>query len=412
MNVPSVDLKNPDLYINGTAHEAFTRLRRDCPVYWNPETDGTGFWALTKYTDIVAVSKDPALFSSARERGGHRIFNEHEQAIGASGDPSLFQASMISLDPPEHVRYRRMVTPGFGPQRLRDMEGRIRRRVTHLLDQIATIGECEFVSSVAAELPIQTLAELFGVPQEDRRKLFEWSNAAIGEDDLELRSSPEHMMACLQEMGEYSARLWQDRLEHPGGDLISMLAHSRIDGEPMSMQSYLTTFVLLVVAGNETTRNSISGGLVALTEFPEQRRRLIENPALIENAVSEIIRWVSPVLHMRRTATRDAEIRGQKIREGDKVVMWYCSANRDEEIFPNPFHFDVTRPKEPAHLGFGIGQHYCLGSRLAEVQLRIVFEELLRRFPDIAPVGPRKRLRSNFLNGIKSLPVRFTPERH
>jgi len=411
MNVPSVDLKDPDLYASGIPHEVFARLRRERPVYWNPEADGTGFWALTKYEDIVTVSKDPALFSSARERGGHRLFNEHEQAIGASGDPSLFQASMISMDPPEHVRYRRMVTPGFGPKRLRDVEGRIRQRVTDLLDRIAATGECEFVSSVAAELPIQTLAELFGVPQEDRLKLFEWSNATIGEDDPELRSSPEHMRACLREMQEYSARLWQDRLEHPGDDLISMLVHSRIDGEPMSQQGYLTTFVLLVVAGNETTRNSISGGLVALTEFPEQRRQLIENPALIENAVSEIVRWVSPVLHMRRTATRDTEIRAQKIREGDKVVMWYCSANRDEDVFTDPFRFDVCRPKEPTHLGFGTGQHYCLGARLAEVQLRILFEELLRRFPDIEPVGPVKRLRSNFLSGIKSMPVRFTPER-
>lgn len=412
MNAPSVDLKDPDLYASGIPHEVFARLRRECPVYWNPEADGTGFWALTKYEDIVTVSKDPALFSSARERGGHRIFNEHEQAIGASGDPSLFQASMISMDPPEQVRYRRMVTPGFSPKRLRDMAGRIRQRVTDLLDRIAATGECEFVSSVAAELPIQTLAELLGVPQEDRLKLFEWSNALIGEDDPELRSSPEHMRACLQEMQEYSARLWQDRLEHPGDDLISMLAHSRIDGEPMSTQEYLTTFVLLVVAGNETTRNSISGGLVALTEFSEQRRRLIADPALIENAVSEIVRWVSPVLHMRRTATRDTEIRGQKIRAGDKVVMWYCSANRDEAVFTDPFRFDVCRPKEPAHLGFGTGQHYCLGARLAEVQLRILFEELLRRFPDIEPVGPVKRLRSNFLSGIKSMPVRFTPDRH
>lgn len=168
MNAPSVDLKDPDLYASGIPHEVFARLRRECPVYWNPEADGTGFWALTKYEDIVTVSKDPALFSSARERGGHRIFNEHEQAIGASGDPSLFQASMISMDPPEQVRYRRMVTPGFSPKRLRAMEGRIRQRVTDLLDRIAATGECEFVSSVAAELPIQTLAELLGVPQEDR----------------------------------------------------------------------------------------------------------------------------------------------------------------------------------------------------------------------------------------------------
>ncbi len=405
-----IDLKDPDLYLGGIPHDVFTRLRRECPVYWNPEKDGPGFWAITRHEDVVQVSKNPKLFSSARSRGGHRIFDERAVALGGLPPPSDLDASMISMDPPEHARYRKMVTPGFTPDRIRELEADVRRRTTEILDRIADRGECEFVSTVAAELPIQVLAELLGVPQEDRRQLFEWSNASIGEDDPELRSSPEHMERCLLEMVGYSGRLWQERLSAPGDDLISMLARSEVDGEPMSMQRYFSTFILLIVAGNETTRNSISGGLVALSEFPEERRRLLRDPALMPTAAAEIVRWVSPVLHMRRTATEDTEIRGQKIRAGDKIVVWYCSANRDEDAFDDPFRFDVGRQENP-HLGFGIGQHFCLGSRLAELQLRVLFDEPLRRLPDIEPAGPQRRLRSNFLSGIKSLPVRFTPER-
>ncbi|MGH7856915.1 MAG: cytochrome P450 [Candidatus Binatia bacterium] len=408
MSEPGIDLRNPDLYAGGDYHAVFTKLRHECPVYWNAGADGSGFWAITKYEDVVTVSKDPKLFSSARERGGHRIFDENVVSVGASRSNDSLDASMISMDPPGHARYRKMVTPGFTPPRIQALEERVRRRVTDVLDRIAPLGECEFVSSVAAELPIQVLAELFGVPQEDRRRLFEWSNAVIGEDDPELRSSQEHIDACIEAMARYSANLWQERLEHPGDDLISMLAHARVDGEPMTMQRYLATFILLVVAGNETTRNSLSGGLIALSENPGERRKLIDDPSLLPKAANEIVRWVSPVLHMRRTATDDTEIRGQKIRAGDRVVVWYCSANRDEEVFDEPFRFDVTR--ETPHLGFGIGQHFCLGSRLAELQLRVAFGELLGRFPDIVPAGPVRRLRSNFLAGIKSMPVRFTRE--
>lgn len=401
----AIDLKDPDLYQTDAFHAAFAELRRRDPVYWNPERDGPGFWAITKFDDVVAVSKDPKLFSSARAKGGHRIFDEAH----LGGDDSL-DASMISMDPPEHNHFRRMVTPGFIPGRIAEMEARIRARTGDIIDRIAAKGEVEFVSTVAAELPIQVLAELFGVPQEDRGKLFEWSNAVVGEDDPELRSSQEYMNQCMQEMAMYSLGLWQQRVASPTGDLISMLAHSKVDGDAMSMQRYLATFILLVVAGNETTRNSISGGLLALSQFPEQRQKLIDDPSLIAGAASEIIRWVSPVLHMRRTATADTELRGKQIRAGDKIVMWYASANRDEDVFANPFVFDPARTQPPGHLGFGIGQHFCLGSRLAELQLRVMFEELLRRLPDITVKGPVRKARSNFLNSIKEMHVTFTPE--
>lgn len=407
------DLKDPDLYMREDFHAVFKALRAEAPVYWNPEAEGAGFWALTRYDDIEAVSKNPKLFSSAKENGGHRIFNENEI------DENNTEASMISLDPPVHAAYRRMVTPGFVPKRISGMEDRIRARVTRLLDQLEEKGkggaEVEFIDAVAAALPIEVLAELFGAPDSDGPKLFEWSNATVGEDDPELRVSDDYMRQCIIEMATYSAGLWQARMENPGEDLISMLAHSKIPNaegkpEPMSFAAYIGTFILLVVAGNETTRNSISGGLLALSENEGERAKLLADPSLIPSAVQEIVRWVSPVLHMRRTATEDTEIGGQKIAKGDKVVMWYASANRDETKWADPFSFNVSRYTDPhaaTQLGFGVGQHFCLGSRLAELQLRILFEEMLKRFPDIHVSGPVRRLRSNFIAGIKTMPVKL-----
>lgn len=400
-----IDLKSPDLYLGGAPHDVFTRLRREDPVHWNPEADGRGFWAITKYDDIVAISKNPRLFSSAREHGGHRMFDENVVGVAGVGAEAT-DAPMISMDPPEHNRYRRLVSPGFTTPRLQLIETRIRERVCTILDRFGERKECEFVSEVAAELPIQVLAELIDAPQEDRGKLFDWSNAMIAEDDPELRKSPEATAADVRSMAEFASRLWDERLAKPGNDLISMLVHSRIEGEVMSKERYLGTFILLIAAGNETTRNSISGGLITLAAFPDERRKLAENPALLESAAAEIVRYVSPILHMRRTATADTELRGKPIRAGDKVILWYVSANRDEDVFSDPFRFDVTRG-EPGHLGFGIGQHYCLGARLAELQLRIFFGEFLRRYPDAEPCGPIRRMRSNFVAGIKEMPVRL-----
>jgi linalool 8-monooxygenase len=405
MELDAIDLKNPDLYLAGVPHEIFARLRAEDPVHWNPEKDGPGFWCITKCEDIVTISKDPERFSSAREHGGHRIFDEQSVGIAGAG-AALTEAPMISLDPPEHVSYRRMVTPGFSPARIKALEGAIRTRACAILDRLRERRECEFVSEVAAELPIQVLAELLGVPQDDRYKLFEWSNTMIGEDDPDLRAGPEALAESLQPMGEYALRLWQDRLARPGDDLISMLAHSRIGGEAMSMERYLGTFILLVVAGNETTRNSISGGLITLAQFPGECARLIENPEMLRTAIPEIVRYVTPVMHMRRTALTAVEMRGRRIRAGDKVIMWYSSANRDEEAFTDPFRFVISRNESP-QLGFGIGEHYCLGARLAELQLRVFFQEFLRRYPNAEPCGPVERMRSNFINGIKSMRVRL-----
>ena len=405
MNPSDVDLGNPDLYLSGVPHEVFTWLRREDPVHWNPVTNGRGFWSITKYDDIVAISKNPEVFSSARAHGGHRIYDENVVGTAGMGAEET-DAPFISMDPPEHNRYRRMISPGFGPSRLKALEGQIHDRVCNILDRLGARKECEFVTEVAAELPIQVLADLLGIPQADRLKLFDWSNSMIAEDDPELRKGPEETAADVRAMIEYSGRLWEERLANPGSDLISMLIHPDADGEVMSKERYLGTFILLVAAGNETTRNSISGGLITLARFPEQRERLADNPALYSTAAAEIIRYVSPIMHMRRTAIADSVVRGKTIRRGDKVIMWYVSANRDEQIFTNPFDFDLTRA-EATQLGFGVGQHFCLGARLAELQLRIFFTEFLRRYPKAEPSGPIRRMRSNFVAGIKEMPVRL-----
>jgi cytochrome P450 len=313
---------------------------------------------------------------------------------------------MISMDPPEHNQYRRMVSPGFAPRRVRQLEERIRERVIAILDHLKDADTCDFVTDIAAELPIQMLAELMGVPQEDRNKLFQWSNALIAEDDSEYRPSPEALAEKITAMSEYALGLWRERLEFPGDDLISMLVHSRIDGEAMTPERYIGTFILLVAAGNETTRNSLSGGFLALAEHPAEKQRLIADPSLLGSAASEIVRWVSPVMHMRRTAVAPAQIGEQLIRPGDKVILWYCSGNRDETIFADPDRFDVARG-EPPHIGFGTGQHFCLGARLAEMQIRTFYEEFLRRYPEARPSGEVQRMRSNFIVGYKSIPIRL-----
>ena len=398
-----INLKDPFLFERAMPHDVFRQLRREAPVYWNEEIEENepGFWALSKYDDVVAVSKNPSLFSSAM--GGHQIsfppgteFNRANAAI---------VGNMIGMDPPEHNVFRKMVSPHFSASAIKKMEPKIREIVTGILDRVAPLGECEFVSSVAAELPLIVLCELLGVPQEDRRLLFDWTNRLT-----DFLNDPMDFLAAYGELFSYGQAMTQRRREHPTGDLMSIMANARVDGEPLDQQLLDGFFLLLVIAGNETTRNTISGGVLALSEHPDQRRLLLEDPSLIPSAVEEMLRYITPVIHFRRTATADTELRGQRIRRGDKVVMWYPSANRDEDVFPNADAFDVRRtPNE--HVAFGEGQHFCLGAWLGRLELRILFEELLRRLPDVEVAGPVTRLRSYFLNGITTMPVRFTPAR-
>jgi linalool 8-monooxygenase len=416
-----LSLSYPDVFQDpAAAHAIFTRMRAEEPVCWCPEPwGGPGFWSITRYDDIQEISKLPKIFSSDGRHGGitlpspEMIRNRQlQRGINpeAPAELSVFDGgrSMITMDPPDHNQHRRMVAPGFTPNTLDSLTPHIRARAQVILDAIGDRAECEFVSSVAAELPIQMLAELFAVPQADRHKLFQWSNLIIGGEDPDVTVSREQTMAAFMELAGYAMQLYEARRKEPGTDLISMLANTEVDGQPMNLPDFLSAFVLLVVAGNETTRNSISGGILALSQHPAERQKLLNDPSLIPQAVDEIIRWVHPVIYMRRTALEDYEIRGVRIRAGDKLALWYLSGNRDEEKWADPFTFNVTRGG-PRHLSFGYGQHLCIGWRLAEIQLGVLFEELLLRYPDMQAVGDVARIRTNFLNSIKRMQVRYTP---
>jgi cholest-4-en-3-one 26-monooxygenase len=402
MRLAEVDLYNPDVFVRGVPHDAFRLLRREAPVYFHKEPSGRGYWALTKYDDVVTVGKDPGRFSSFR--GGTNIQDYPAE------DLSAIQMMMVNMDPPQHNKFRRLASTGFTPRMVARLEPRIRAIAKDIIDRISKTGEADFVTAIAAELPLQVIAELMGVPQEDRHKLFDWSNRLIGFDDPEFQTSLEDGKVAAMEVWMYANQLAEQRRANPGEDLVSVLVNAEIDGEKLAETELDAFFLLLAVAGNETTRNLISGGMLALIEHPEQRARLIADTSLVPSAVEEMLRWVTPVMYFRRTATRDTEMRGQKIREGEKVVMYYTSANRDEDVFPEADKFDVGRtPNE--HMAFGGGQHFCLGASLARLEIRVMFEEIVRRVPDIELAGPVRRLRSNFINGFKTIPIRFTPER-
>ncbi len=401
MRLEDVALHDPETFVRAVPHDAFRLLRAEAPVYFHRELDGPGYWAVTKYDDVVTIGKDPARFSSAR--GGTNIQDYPQEHL------STIQLLMLNMDPPQHNKFRRLVSQGFTPRMVAQLEPRIRQATRQIIDRVAPLGQADFVTSIAAELPLQVIAELMGVPLEDRDKLFNWSNRLIGFDDPEFQTSLEDGREAAMEMWMYANGLAESRAGKEGTDLVTVLLNAEVDGARLTEMEFDAFFLLLAVAGNETTRNLISGGLLALIEHPEQRARLLADPSLIESGVEEMLRWVTPVMYFRRTATRDTELRGVKIAEGDKVAMYYSSANRDEDIFPDSGRFDVGRaPNE--HLAFGIGQHFCLGANLARLEIRVMYEELLRRLPDIELAGPVRRLRSNFINGYKEIPIRFTPK--
>jgi cytochrome P450 len=394
-----IDLNDLDLFASGDLHAVWRRLRQEAPVFWS---EGTavypGFWSITKYADIVAISRDPAAFSSA---GG----------ILLTTDPATAHTlgkSMITMDPPRHVRLRRLVSRGFAPRRLEAQEPQIRALAAEILDGVAGRGRCDFVVDVAARLPLAVICGMMGVPRADWQLIFDLTNRVLGPDDAEYQTAAGDRAATRRtaaiEMTDYFERLIAERRRAPGADLVSLLIEE--DAEPLSDEELVHFCRLLIQAGNETTRHAISAGMLALIEHPDQRALLLAQPALLPSAVEEILRWTSPVLHMTRTATRDTELRGQPIRAGERVVLWYPSANRDEEVFPNGDRFDVRRQSNE-HVAFGLAEHFCLGAGLARLELRVMFEELLRRLPAMELDGPPERLRSNFLGGYKHMPVRF-----
>jgi cytochrome P450 len=398
-----IDLINPDTYRDGPPHEIWRLLRREAPVFWHEGQGFPGFWTITKYEDMVRISRDPQTFISGK---GVNIATDPERTENNIGAGRM----MLMTDPPLHVRLRRLVNKGFTPRQIAALEPHVRSVVTEIIDDVAPRGACDFVEDIAAKLPLAIICEMMGVPKEDWQLIFDWTNRTIGADDPEYQveggTREETANRARMETFAYFARLVQERRREKRDDLVSVLSEAEVEGERLSDQDILIFCYLLILAGNETTRNATSGGMLALIEHPEQRRRLMDDRSLMPSAIEEILRWVSPVMHFARIVTRDTEIRGQPVKANDKVVMWYPSANRDEDIFPDPYTFDVSRtPNE--HIAFGIGEHFCLGASLARLELQVMFEELLRRLPDIEPNGPIQRLRSTLIAGIKHMPVRY-----
>ncbi|HTK63246.1 MAG TPA: cytochrome P450 [Pseudonocardia sp.] len=392
----TLDLNDPGLFADGPPHELFARMRAEAPVLWNRPTEiNDGFWSITGYADEVAVINDWRTFSSAR-RG---IFLQEEGIL-----PKEFTSFLFSMmDPPDHDKHRAILNKVFTPRAVAAREDDIRAVITTLLDDVIERGECDFVTEVAVRFPLAVTANMLGVPDADRGKLFDWTNKMA---DVSL--PPEQGLAMMQEMAGYLLGLINARREHPTDDLLSRLIQAEVDGEKLNDIEIVAHFAQLMAGGNETTRNAFAGGLLALMDNPDQRRALLEDPSLIPGAVEEILRWHTPIMHNVRTATRDTEIRGVRIEEGQRLALWHVAANRDPDAVADPDVFDVRR-SGVKHMSFSGGRHFCLGNQLARLELRIAFEETLHRIPDAQPTGPAARFANNTFHWMTSLPISFTP---
>jgi cytochrome P450 len=385
----------PELFQSNTMWPIFERLRKEDPVHFTAESEYGPYWSITKYNDIMAVDTNHQVFSS---EGGITIATQD----GDEGPLPMF----IAMDPPKHDVQRKTVSPAVSPMNLAILEPLIRERAAKILDSLPIGEEFDWVDKVSMELTAMTLATLFDMPQEDRRKLTYWSDVVTAVPGHGLIDTLEQKMQIFIEYHAYFTELWNQRVnaEQPGGDLISMLAHGP-ETRDMSPREYFGNIVLLTVGGNDTTRNTITGSVLALNQNPDQYKKLRENPDLIPSMVSETIRWQTPLAHMRRIATQDFEMGGKTIKKGDKVVMWYVSGNRDDEVIHDPDSYIIDRERPRQHISFGFGIHRCVGNRLAELQLKIIWEEILKRFPDIQVVSEPKRVFSTFVKGYESMKV-------
>ena len=399
LSLEQFDPGDPELFRTDTFWPYFDRLRREDPVHYCKDSMFGPYWSVTRYNDIMEIETNHAVFSSASALGGITIRDI---------DPDLRRESFISMDPPRHAAQRKTVAPMFTPTHLDNLALNIRKRSAECLDSLPRGEVFDWVDQVSIELTTQMLAVLFDFPWEDRRKLTRWSDIATtipGPDGL-VATEDERQLE-LTECAQYFARLWKERIEQPPkSDLLSMMAHGAATRD-MDARNFLGNLILLIVGGNDTTRNTMSGSLLALSQHPEQYRKLRENPALLDSFVPEVIRWQTPLAHMRRTALADFEFRGKQIKKGDKVVMWYVSGNRDEEAIEKPYDFIIDRARPRTHLSFGFGIHRCVGLRLAELQLKIIWEEILSRFDHIDVVGEPRRVYSSFVKGLETLPVKI-----
>lgn len=439
---------SPDAFAaRGYPHEAWEDLRRHDPVAWCTPSGHRPFWAITRHADVVRISKDPATFASGpgvtvigadpAGRGGMtpwralraaldagivrkprlaRVLFEAIRSVRRRGTPEAVLRHLLTMDPPEHGTFRRILTRRFTPRGLAPFEPEVRRLAaeavarcsTRLMDPLRRGEAFDFVEEVASYFPVAVVMHLLGAPREDWPRLVRWSNEVVGHHDAEYAGGTSPVDTVLRAwlgLFDYFLGLVARRRREPGDDLVGALVAARVDGRPLSDFELLSYCFLLTLAGNETTRNASSGAILAWMDFPQERERLRADPGLLPSAVEEVVRFTSPILHFARTATRDVELHGRKIRAGERVVLFYASANRDESVFHDPMRFDVGRHPNP-HLGFGIGEHFCLGANLARLELRLLLEALLR-LPPLEPAGPVERLRSNFVGGVKHLPVRF-----
>jgi cytochrome P450 len=404
----SVDLADPDTFVERVPFDRFELLRREHPVSWHEEpSPNRGFWAVTRHRDLDRVINDPATFSSAQG-----ITLEEMQP-----DELAARRSMMETDPPRHTRLRRIVSPLFSPRAIREYEPFCRELARDIVERALERGEFDFVEDVARQLPIRVLARILGVPDQDTDRLITWgdrmignmdpefTDAVVGRDDTSAFRLLPFRSSAAADLTAYGHAIAELRRDDPRGDLVSKLVHAEVDGQRLTVPEFDNFFSLLVVAGNETTRHTITHGMLALMEHPEQLRQLTDDHARIPLAVEEILRWGSVTMNFRRTATRDVELGDERIRRGDKVMVWFISADYDDEVFAEPHRFDITRQPNP-HVAFGSGgPHFCLGAPLARMEVRVMFEELLPRIGSIEPAGPIRRLRSNFINGIKHMPV-------
>jgi cytochrome P450 len=393
------DPGDPELFKTDTFWPYFDRLRQEEPVHYCKDSIFGPYWSVTKYNDIMDIETNHAVFSSAASLGGITIRDV---------PPDLRRESFIAMDQPRHGAQRKTVAPMFTPTHLDQLAINIRKRSAECLDNLPKNQEFDWVDRVSIELTTQMLAVLFDFPWEDRRKLTRWSDVATtlpGPDGVV--ATEDLRQAELLECARYFAKLWKERIDQPPkSDLLSMMAHSEATRD-MDPANFLGNLVLLIVGGNDTTRNTLSGSIYALSQHPEQYKKLRENPGLIDSFVPEVIRWQTPLAHMRRTALADFEFRGKQFKKDDKVVMWYVSGNRDGEVIERPYEFIIDRARPRTHISFGFGIHRCVGLRLAELQLKIIWEEILKRFDKIEVVGPPKRVYSSFVKGYETLPVRI-----
>ena len=399
--IADIDLLE-DTWARAVPYDQFELLRRDAPVYWHEHPDARGFWAVTRYDDVRAVSRDHETFSA--ELGSTFVQDHTPEAL------EFIRMTILNMDPPKHSRYRRLVSAGFQPRMIKRLIDQIDERARAIVANVEGRDEIEFVEEVAAELPLQMICEMIGVPHEDRHLIFDWSNRLVGFQDEDFRTSEEDGQIAAAEIYAYCESIAADRLENPRDDIMTALVTAEVDGDRLTQTEINMFFVTLAVAGNETTRNLIAHSLQALLERPEVMADLVANiddDELWTSATEEFLRWGASIHNFRRTATRDTEIGGQAIKQDDKVVIFYASANRDPAHFTDPDVFDPRRVAND-HLTFGGGgPHFCLGANLARAQIKIMMREFLRRYPNVEAAGDHRRMRSDFVNGIKYLPVRL-----